>query len=117
MNTPLVMCLFGVFPEGTRAVFTQEYNFSTEKNAMQKSVNNVLYDCKNDPYQLNNLFGDDSMKEIQANLLKLTYSAMQKYGDNFYNMQEARDLVQKIKDKYPSNLYLKADLKPRKPSE
>ncbi|MDA9555464.1 sulfatase-like hydrolase/transferase [Pelobium sp.] len=105
------------FPERTRGVFTQNYTFSTEKNGTQKSVNNVLYDRKNDPYQLTNLFGDIRYKTIQADLLKLTYSAMKKYGDNFYNMQQAKLITEKIKAQNPENPYLKPDLRPRKPSE
>lgn len=108
---------FWCLPEGTRGVFTQDYTFSTEQKATQKSVNNVLYDRKKDPYQLNNLFGDESMKAVQADLLKLTYSAMKSYGDEFYTMQEAKLLVDKIKAKNPNNPYLKPDPNPRKPTQ
>lgn len=108
---------FWCFPEGTRGIFTQEYTFSTEKNATQKSANNVLYDRKKDPFQLNNLFGDEGMKAIQADLLKLTYSAMQKYDDEFYDMQQAKIITAEIKAKKPNNPYLKPGVRPRKPSK
>ena len=47
----------------------------------------------------------------------MTYSAMRRYGDEFYNVQQAEVLTQKSKAKNPDNHYLKPDSNPRKPRE
>lgn len=69
---------------GFRGVITRDYTFSMTKDATDASNHSVLFDRKNDPYQLNNLFSDPSKAKIKEELTKLTKKWMDKYNDQFW---------------------------------
>lgn len=67
-----------------RGVITRDYTFSTKKEATEPSLHNVLFDRKNDPYQLNNLFADPKMASVKEKLWSQTMEWMDKYNDQFW---------------------------------
>lgn len=77
--------------KGFRGVITREYTFATQKDATQGSLHNVLFDRKNDPYQLKNLFSDPSMAEVKEMLWKKTENWMKKYHDRFWEYSDFMD--------------------------
>jgi arylsulfatase A-like enzyme len=72
---------------GWRGVVTKEYTFSMgiETNS---PLANVLFNRKNDPSQLNNLYNNPEYSEVQKNLEALTYSWMEKYNDKSYSSKD-----------------------------
>ncbi len=71
-----------------RGVITRDYTFATKKDSTKASLHNVLFDRKNDPYQLNNLFADPSKAEVKEKLWKLTQEWMAKYNDQFWQFDD-----------------------------
>jgi arylsulfatase A-like enzyme len=71
-----------------RGVITRDYTFATKKEATVGSLHNVLFDRKNDPYQLSNLFADPKMAAVKEKLWKLTQEWMTKYKDQFWQYDD-----------------------------
>lgn len=71
-----------------RGVITRDYTFSTKKDETEPSLHNVLYDRKNDPYQLNNLFADPKMASVKEKLWKQTQEWMAQYNDQFWQYDD-----------------------------
>lgn len=71
-----------------RGVITKEYTFATKRGATEGSLHSVLFDRKNDPYQLNNLFADPKMAPVKEKLWKLTQEWMAKYNDRFWQYSD-----------------------------
>ena len=69
---------------GYRGVITRDYTFSTQNGATMGSLHSVLFDRKNDPYQLTNLFDDPEMSPVKNKLLTMTHEWMAKYNDKFW---------------------------------
>jgi arylsulfatase A-like enzyme len=69
--------------KGFRGVITRDFTFSTQKGATEGSLHSVLFDRKNDPYQLTNLFADPKMAQEKEKLWNLTQQWMAKYNDHF----------------------------------
>lgn len=67
-----------------RGVITRDYTFSTKKDATEASLHSVLFDRKNDPYQLHNLFTDPQMAQVKEKLWKQTQQWMARYNDQFW---------------------------------
>jgi len=74
--------------KGFRGVITRDYTYSTQKGASKASLQNVLFDRKNDPYQLNNLFEDPKMFPVKEKLWSLTQQWMAKYNDQFWEYSD-----------------------------
>jgi arylsulfatase A-like enzyme len=72
------------FEEGYRGVITRDYTYSTQKGATKGSLFSVLFDRKNDPFQLKNLFDDPEMTPVKEELWMLTQEWMAKYNDHFW---------------------------------
>lgn len=70
--------------QGYRGVITHDYTYSTRKGATEGSSQSVLFDHKNDPNQLNNLFSDPKMAPVKEKLWTLTQQWMAKYNDHFW---------------------------------
>jgi len=71
-----------------RGVITRDYTFSTKKDATEASLHSVLFDRKNDPYQLKNLFADPKMASVKETLWKQTQEWMAKYNDQFWQYDD-----------------------------
>ncbi|WP_088323862.1 sulfatase family protein [Polaribacter tangerinus] len=82
-----------------RGVVTERYTFSTSKESNNTLIN-VLFDNKKDPYQLNNLYGKPSFKNIQEKLEGYTKEWMKKYNDEFYGAEEFNAVQPKSKWTY-----------------
>ena len=67
-----------------RGVITRDYTFATKKGGTEPSLHNVLFDRRNDPYQLKNLFADPKMASVKEKLWKQTRDWMAKYNDQFW---------------------------------
>jgi len=80
-----------------RGVVTKDYSFSMSKPNDSLSMDNFLFDRKNDPDQLNNLYYDSNYKNEKEKLEKLTYSWMDKFDDKFYDLDDIKK-TQPIKD-------------------
>ncbi len=70
--------------KGYRGVITREFTYSTQKEATEGSLHSVLFDRKNDPYQLTNLFADPKLDLVKEKLWALTHQWMDKYNDKFW---------------------------------
>lgn len=75
-------------PKSWRGVITKDYTFSMGKEMDSISLTNVLFDRKNDPNQLRNLFYDPDYSKVRHSLEELTYHWMDKYNDQFYGPKE-----------------------------
>lgn len=71
-----------------RGIITRDYTFSTKKDGTEPSLHNVLYDRKNDPYQLNNLFADPKMAAVKEKLWRKTQEWMARYNDQFWQYDD-----------------------------
>lgn len=71
-----------------RGVVTEEFTFSMGKGEDSLEITNVLFDRKNDPYQLNNLFHDPDFNAVKESLKQLTYEWMAQYNDAFYGKED-----------------------------
>lgn len=67
-----------------RGVITRDYTFATKKGGTEPSLHNVLFDRRNDPHQLTNLFADPKMASVKEKLGKQTQEWMAKYNDQFW---------------------------------
>ena len=74
--------------KGYRGVITRDYTFSTQKGATEGSLHSVLFDRKNDPYQINNLFNDPKMAPVKEKLWTITQQWMAKYNDQFWEQDD-----------------------------
>lgn len=74
--------------KGYRGVITRNYTYSTQKDATEGSLHSVLFDRKNDPYQLENLFSDPKMAMVKEQLWTLTQEWMVKYNDHFWEYSD-----------------------------
>jgi hypothetical protein len=74
--------------KGYRGVITRDYTFSTQKGATEGSLHSVLFDRKNDPYQINNLFSDPKMAPVKEKLWTITQQWMAKYNDQFWEQDD-----------------------------
>lgn len=74
--------------KGYRGVITRDYTYSTQKDAIEGSLHSVLFDRKNDPFQLRNLFADTNMVSVRETLWKLTQQWMGKYNDQFWEYSD-----------------------------
>ena len=80
-----------------RGVATSDWIYSInpfeEKSQAWPFSMNVLYCRKEDPYCLNNLFGDPALKELQEQLHQLTLQWMNTFEDAFIPYEIMRDVV------------------------
>ncbi len=67
-----------------RGVVTHEYTFAMGRGEDSIALTNVLYDRKQDPYQLDNHFYDPEYAEVKQRMTDLTYGWMARYNDKFY---------------------------------
>ncbi|WP_100612787.1 sulfatase family protein [Confluentibacter lentus] len=67
-----------------RGVITKEFTYAIAGGENPLEMNNVLFDRKNDPYQLNNLFYNPEYKNKREELEKLAYDSMNTFNDKFY---------------------------------
>ena len=74
-----------------RGVITNDFTYALVGGENPLDMNNVLFDRKNDPYQLNNLFNNPAYKEIRENLEELTFKSMKSFKDNFYVESNFKD--------------------------
>lgn len=74
--------------KGFRGVITRDYTYATQKGATEGSLQNVLFDRKNDPYQLTNLFDDPKMAPVKEKMWTLTQEWMAKYNDQFWELND-----------------------------
>ncbi|MCL5270083.1 MAG: sulfatase [bacterium] len=75
---------------GYRGVYTRQYTYTTgvtDAEYMAKHYNR-LYDRKNDPHELKNLYGDPVHKELQDRLHVLTLEWMKKLGDEGWTREQ-----------------------------
>ena len=70
--------------KGYRGVITRDFTYSTQKDAKEGSLHSVLFDRKNDPNQLTNLFADPKLAQVRERLWALTHQWMEKYNDHFW---------------------------------
>ncbi len=77
--------------KGWRGVITRDYTFATQKDATEGSLHSVLFDRKNDPYQLTNLFADPKMVPEKEKLWKQTQEWMAKYNDQFWDADDFKN--------------------------
>jgi arylsulfatase A-like enzyme len=63
-----------------RGVYTHRYTYAFQLIGGRKRIN-VLFDRKNDPYELKNLFGSSEHKDLQARLHAMTLDWMKKFKD------------------------------------
>jgi len=74
-----------------RGVITKDYSYALAKDPDEQEELNILFDRSEDPYQLNNLFGDPELEEIQQELRALTFEWMDHYGDRFFGQSDFRN--------------------------
>lgn len=77
---------------GYRGVITKEYTYAKSK-AGSSILHNVLFDRKNDPYQLRNKFTEKGQEAIKDQLWDKTRQWMSSIGDEFYQRDEIDSLV------------------------
>lgn len=77
-------------PGDWRGVYTHDYTYAfslpdgtPEPHALRTGVTNfnVLFDHRNDPWQLNNLFDNDAHKRLQKRLHRMAEDWMKRYND------------------------------------
>ena len=74
-----------------RGVYTKDWTYArsiasdTERHGV---TINVLYNRKDDPGQLNNLFGNPTYVEKQAELERMTEQWMKRFGDREYTSED-----------------------------
>lgn len=71
-----------------RGVITRDYTFSTTKGATEGSLHSVLFDRKNDPFQLTNRFDDPEMAAVKEKLWSQTQEWMAIYNDQFWQFDD-----------------------------
>lgn len=74
-----------------RGVITKDYSYTTSKNPTGNSLQSVLFDRKEDPYQLSNLFSDPNMLAVKEELWRKTQQWMTLYHDEFYEYSDFMD--------------------------
>ena len=74
--------------KGFRGVITRDFTFATQKNATEGSLQSVLYDRNNDPFQLHNLFTDEDFAAEKEKLWKMTEDWMNVYEDSFFEQSD-----------------------------
>lgn len=92
--------------EGWRGVRTDRYMYARTKDKPW-----VLYDLRNDPYEMKNLAGDPSATAVQADMEKRLQQWMQKTGDswsyNWTELVEDRGRLYRHKTFYTVDEYLR----------
>ena len=86
--------------KGYLGVINRDYTFSTQQGATEGSLHSVLFDRKNDPFQVNNQFSDPKMAPVKEKLWVLTQQWMIKYNDQFW---EQDDFMKAATDKQWNN--------------
>jgi arylsulfatase A-like enzyme len=82
---------------GWRGVYTKDWTYSAAKNP-SKSIHqnvetNVLFNHKNDPAQMENLFDDKDYADIQNKLAKMSEQWMKHFEDKWYAGDELLDIM------------------------
>ncbi|WP_422083602.1 sulfatase-like hydrolase/transferase [Ulvibacterium sp.] len=71
-----------------RGVVTKDFTFAMDNEQEFNPLVEVLFDRKNDPGQLNNLYTKPEYKRIKDSLATLTYEWMRQYNDAFLNYED-----------------------------
>ena len=80
--------LWSFYENSFKGVVTKDWTYSTLKDATEASHHSILFDRKNDPYQLNNLFESEKHQAVKDSLWQLTAVWMEKFGDVFYTRED-----------------------------
>ena len=86
------------YPGGSwKGVYTRDWTYSRAADPVQEGGSgaeiNVLFDRRDDPGQLNNLFNNTAYADIKQNLDGLTQKWMEKFGDKGYSQAELSDIM------------------------
>lgn len=76
--------IWSFYKNSFKGVITKDWTYSRLIDDREAPLHAVLFDRKNDPYQLNNLFTSDAHEAVRQKLWKLTAEWMEKYEDPFY---------------------------------
>lgn len=83
--------IWSFYDESFKGVITRDWTFSTTRFSLPAGMDPddsplhcVLFDRKNDPYQLNNLINDEEFQSVRDSLWQLTTEWMEKYEDDYY---------------------------------
>jgi len=75
-----------------RGVYTHRYTYAFEPKGATKGIN-VLFDRKEDPYELNNLFNSPEHKALKAKLHALTLEWMKKFKDEHVPWDKVKNRI------------------------
>jgi arylsulfatase A-like enzyme len=76
--------IWSYYRNSYKGVITKDWTYSMVKDVEEAPLHSVLFDRKNDPYQLNNLFESPDHKEVKDELREMTAEWMEKYEDPYY---------------------------------
>lgn len=84
---------------GWRGVYTREFTYAYDAREEQSDISfNVLYSRERDPWQMDNLYYEASLKETRERLHQQTLGHMDRFADRFWSGEEilaATGLVQR----------------------
>jgi len=92
------MAMFHKGPEEYRGVITRDWTFAAQREDKQfHPLMNVLYDRREDPFQIRNRFADDP--RARRRMMELTRHWMERFEDPFVSSQEL--MASGIEWRYP----------------
>jgi arylsulfatase A-like enzyme len=91
--------IWSFYKHSFKGVITKEWTYSVTKTN-DSPLHSVLFDRRNDPYQLANLFESEAHQSTRDSLWRLTSAWMELYEDEFYTSD---DLMMKSKEEWDRN--------------
>ena len=87
--------IWSFYNDSYKGVITKDWTFSTTRFSLpagmgpeDSPLHCVLFDRKNDPFQLNNLIASENLQGVRDSLWQLTTKWMEEYDDRFYTRED-----------------------------
>jgi arylsulfatase A-like enzyme len=87
--------IWSFYRNSYKGVITRDWTYSTLQGDTDAPLHQVLFDRKNDPYQLNNLFDSPQHKAVKEELWEKTAAWMEKFEDPFYTGEDLWQVMPK----------------------
>lgn len=84
--------IWSFYNHSFKGVITRDWTYSATKSNTSP-LHSVLFDRKNDPYQLENLFESESHQGLRDSLWQITAGWMDQFEDEFYTSEDLRVLT------------------------
>lgn len=98
--------IWSYYNNSYKGVITKEWTYTVTKPEQISPLHSVLFDRKNDPYQLENLNDSEAHQPVRDSLWKITSGWMERFEDEFYTSEDLRVLTKEEWDQNYTRLPL-----------